>query len=331
MNTHEPLTQPEVQGFAALATRLAENVNAVVLGKPQVVRLALTALFAQGHVLLEDVPGVGKTTLARAIAATVKGEWRRIQFTPDLLPSDVSGVTIFNQATRDFQFHPGPVFANIVIADEINRASPKTQSALLEVMEERTVTVDGVRHPVPEPFLVVATQNPVEMDGTYRLPEAQLDRFLVKLSVGYPDEAVEVEVLRGATVRSPEALAPVTDTATVGEMVRMARRVHIAEPLYAYAVRLAAATRTHQHVRVGVSPRGVIALTRAACAYALIDGRGWIMPEDLKALAEAVFAHRLLLTPDAQVRGLTAGEVLRQAIASVPVPLPSGQPAPVQG
>ncbi|MER5458271.1 MoxR family ATPase [Micromonospora sp. NPDC002389] len=328
MNSHEPLTQQEVQGFAALAARLAENVNSVVLGKPQVVRLALTALFAQGHVLLEDVPGVGKTTLARAIAATVKGQWRRIQFTPDLLPSDVSGVTIFNQATRGFEFHPGPVFANIVIADEINRASPKTQSALLEVMEERTVTVDGVRHPVPQPFLVVATQNPVEMDGTYRLPEAQLDRFLVKLSVGYPDESVEVEVLRGATVRSPEALAAVTDTATLGEMVRMARRVHIAEPLYAYAVRLAAATRTHPQVRVGVSPRGVIALTRAACAYALIDGRGWIMPEDLKTLTESVFAHRLLLTPDAQVRGVTAADVLRQSVASVPVPLPSGQPAP---
>ncbi|WP_433311635.1 AAA family ATPase [Micromonospora chersina] len=331
MNTHEPLTQPEVQGFAALAARLAENVNAVVLGKPQVVRLALTALFAQGHVLLEDVPGVGKTTLARAIAATVKGQWRRIQFTPDLLPSDVSGVTIFNQATRGFEFHPGPVFANIVIADEINRASPKTQSALLEVMEERTVTVDGVRHPVPQPFLVVATQNPVEMDGTYRLPEAQLDRFLVKLSVGYPDEAVEVEVLRGATLRSPDSLTAVTDTATVGEMVKMARRVHIAEPLYAYAVRLAAATRTHPQVRVGVSPRGVIALTRAASAYALIDGRGWIMPEDLKTLVEPVFAHRLLLTPDAQVRGVTAADVLRQAVASVPVPLPSGQPAPVHG
>jgi len=198
-------------------------------------------------------------------------------------------------------------------------------------MEERRVTVDGVPHPVPQPFLVVATQNPVEMDGTYRLPEAQLDRFLVKLSIGYPDELVEIEVLRGATVRSPEALEAVTDTATVGEMVRMARRVHIAEPLYAYAVRLAAATRTHPQVRVGVSPRGVIALTRAACSYALIDGRGWIMPEDLKALAEAVFAHRLLLTPDAQVRGMTPAEVLRQAVASVPVPLPSGQPAPVQG
>ncbi|KWV29979.1 AAA family ATPase [Micromonospora rifamycinica] len=330
-STPEPLSQPEVQGFAALAARLAENVNAVVLGKPEVVRLALTALFAQGHVLLEDVPGVGKTTLARAVAATVQGQWRRIQFTPDLLPSDVSGVTIFNQATRGFEFHPGPVFANIVIADEINRASPKTQSALLEVMEERTVTVDGVRHPVPQPFLVVATQNPVEMDGTYRLPEAQLDRFLVKLSVGYPDEAVEVEVLRGATVRSPDSLQPVTDTATVGEMVRMARRVHIAEPLYGYAVRLATATRQHPQVRVGVSPRGVIALTRAACAYALIDGRGWIMPEDLKALVEPVFAHRLLLTADAQVRGVTAAEVLRQAVASVPVPLPSGQSTPAHG
>ncbi|MEV4726213.1 AAA family ATPase [Micromonospora humida] len=330
-DTPAPLSQPEVQGFAALAARLAENVNAVVLGKPEVVRLALTALFAQGHVLLEDVPGVGKTTLARAVAATVQGQWRRIQFTPDLLPSDVSGVTIFNQASRGFEFHPGPVFANIVIADEINRASPKTQSALLEVMEERTVTVDGVRHPVPQPFLVVATQNPVEMDGTYRLPEAQLDRFLVKLSVGYPDEAVEVEVLRGATVRSPDSLQPVTDTATVGEMVRMARRVHIAEPLYGYAVRLATATRAHPQVRVGVSPRGVIALTRAACAYALIDGRGWIMPEDLKALVEPVFAHRLLLTADAQVRGVTAADVLRQAVASVPVPLPSGQSTPTHG
>ncbi|AVT36048.1 MoxR family ATPase [Plantactinospora sp. BB1] len=325
MNNHEPLTPHHVQGFANLAARIADNISSVVLGKPHVVRLALTALFAQGHVLLEDVPGVGKTTLARAIAATVHGQWRRIQFTPDLLPADVSGVTIFNQASRGFEFHPGPVFANIVIADEINRASPKTQSALLEVMEERNVTVDGVRHPVPRPFLVVATQNPVEMDGTYRLPEAQLDRFLVKLSVGYPDEAVEIEVLRGAPMRSPEALEPVTDTATVGEMVRMAQRVHIADPLYAYAVRLAAATRNHPQVRVGVSPRGVIALTRAACAYALIDGRGWILPEDLKTLVEPVFAHRILLSPDAQVRGVTATEVLREAIASVPVPLPSGQ------
>jgi len=321
---HEPLPAGHIQGFAALAARLAESIGAVVLGKDEVVRLTLTALFAQGHVLLEDVPGVGKTTLARALAASVHGQWRRIQFTPDLLPSDVSGVTIFNQATRGFEFHPGPVFANIVIADEINRASPKTQSALLEVMEEHTVTVDGVRHGVPRPFLVVATQNPVEMDGTYRLPEAQLDRFLMKLSVGYPDEAVEIEVLRGANLRSPDAIEPVTDTATVGEMVRMAQQVHVADPLYAYAVRLAATTRAHPQVRVGVSPRGVIALTRAACSYALIQGRGYVLPEDLKALIGPVFAHRILLTPDAQLRGTTAAEVLAEAIRAVPVPLPGG-------
>src|SRR5690242_18403688 len=223
-STPEPqtLSPAEVQTFVDIAERLTANVASVVLGKPEAVRLALTGLFAEWHLLIEDVPGVGKTTLARAIAASVRGQWRRIQFTPDLLPSDVSGVTIFNQASRGFEFHPGPVFANIVIADEINRASPKTQSALLEVMEERRVTVDGVPHPVPQPFLVVATQNPVEMDGTYRLPEAQLDRFLVKLSVGYPDEDVEIEVLRGAAGRSPDSITPVTDTATVGEMVRMA-------------------------------------------------------------------------------------------------------------
>jgi MoxR-like ATPase len=318
------LTGEEVHAFAGQVTRLATNVEAVVLGKPQVVRLALTALLAEGHILVEDVPGVGKTTLARAIAASVQGQWRRIQFTPDLLPSDVTGVTIFNQATRGFEFHPGPIFANIVIADEINRASPKTQSSLLEVMEERTVTVDGVPHAVPRPFLVVATQNPVEMDGTYRLPEAQLDRFLMKLSVGYPTEEVEIDVLKGAALgRSPESLQSVVDTEVVGELVALAQRVHVADPLLAYAVRLAAATRQHPRVRVGVSPRGVIAVTRAARAYALAAGRAYVVPEDLKALVEPVFAHRLLLSPDAQVRGVSALDVLREVIESVAVPAPA--------
>jgi MoxR-like ATPase len=318
-----PPTADEVAAFADVVGRLSAAVGSVVLGKPLVVRLALTALLAEGHVLVEDVPGVGKTTLARAVAACVRGVWRRVQFTPDLLPSDVTGVTVFNQASRGFEFHPGPVFANVVIADEINRASPKTQSALLEVMEERRVTVDGVAHPVPRPCLVVATQNPIEMDGTYRLPEAQLDRFLVKVGVGYPSEATEIAVVRGnAAGVSPDGLAPVTDTAVVASLISLVRRVHMAQPLVAYAVRLAAATRSHPRVRVGVSPRGVIALTRAASAWALAEGRGYVVPEDVKALVVAVFAHRLVLSPDAQVRGVSATDIVNEVLATVPVPTP---------
>jgi MoxR-like ATPase len=248
---------------------------------------------------------------------------RRIQFTPDLLPSDVTGVTIYNQAGGGFEFHPGPVFANIVIADEINRASPKTQSALLEVMAERLVTVDGVRHATPRPFLVVATQNPIEMDGTYRLPEAQLDRFLMKLTVGYPDESAEVDVLRGAeTELGPDTLTAVADTTSIARAIRMARRVRIADSLYAYVVRFAAATRTHPQVRLGVSPRGAIALTRAACAYALTFGRNYVIPEDIKTLALPVLAHRLLLTSDATLRGVTAADVLRGIDVATPAPTP---------
>jgi MoxR-like ATPase len=321
VGTGGPPTPQEMADVAGLIERLIANVGLVILGKPQVLRLAVTALLAEGHLLVEDVPGVGKTTMARALAATVQGQWRRIQFTPDLLPSDVTGVAIYNQATRGFEFHPGPVFANIVIADEINRASPKTQSALLEVMEEQQVTVDGVRHGVPRPFLVVATQNPIEMDGTYRLPEAQLDRFLMRLSIGYPSEAIEVEVLRGAALgNNPDALDAVTDTEVVAELIRLARRVHIADALYNYAVRLATATRGHPQVRLGVSPRGVIALTRAASAYALTEGRSYVVPEDLKALIEPVFAHRLLLSPDAQVRGLAPADVLLDIADTVAVP-----------
>jgi MoxR-like ATPase len=319
----EPLDPAEIRSFAGAAHRLAGGIASVLLGKPAVVRLALTALLAEGHVLLEDVPGVGKTTLARAVAAVVHGSWRRIQFTSDLLPSDVTGVTIFDERAGGFAFHPGPVFANIVIADEINRASPKTQSALLEVMEEGAVTVDGLRHTVPRPFLVVATQNPIEMDGTYRLPEAQLDRFLMKLSVGYLDEVDEVEMVRGAHAgRSVEQLQPLADAATIKALIDLTARAHVAESLLAYAVRLAEATRTHPRVRVGVSPRGVIALTRAARAYAGIGGRGYVLPEDLKDLLTPVFAHRLLLTSDAQVRGITAADILREVVERVAVPTP---------
>jgi len=326
--THpHPLPPPdgrEIAIYTETFNRLAANIGQVVLGKPEVIRLALTALFCEGHILLEDVPGVGKTTLARAIASSVRGQWRRIQFTPDLLPSDVTGVTIFNQATREFEFHKGPVFANVVIADEINRASPKTQSALLEVMEERHVTIDGVRHQVPRPFLVVATQNPVEMDGTYRLPEAQLDRFLMRLSIGYPEEAVEVEVLRGgAARRSPEDLAPVSDTGTIAQLSALARRVYVHDVAYQYVVQLANATREHSDVRLGLSPRGAIALTRAAQAYALAAGRTYVLPEDLKTLAQPVIAHRLVLTPDAQLRGVTGEAVVTAVLAQVPVPQPA--------
>jgi MoxR-like ATPase len=324
----DQLTPAEVSTFGGVFGRLATNIEAVLLGKADVVRLALTAMFAEGHLLIEDVPGVGKTTIARAIAASVQGKWRRIQFTPDLLPSDVSGVTIFNQQTRTFEFHPGPVFANVVIADEINRASPKTQSALLEVMEEQYVTIDGVRHRVPRPFLVVATQNPIEMDGTYRLPEAQLDRFIMRISVGYPTEAVEIEVVRGAVGgRSVEALRPVTDTETIARLVSLAQRVYIAPPLYSYAVSLAAATREVSDVRVGVSPRGAIALTKASQVFALSQGRGYVIPEDIKALVEPVYAHRLVMSPDAALRGRSSESALRDVVDAVSVPRPGAHDA----
>lgn len=332
MSLVQPPNDAEITLFSGVFGQIAANVESVLLGKPEVVRLALTALFSESHLLIEDVPGVGKTTIARAIAASVKGEWRRIQFTPDLLPSDVTGVTIFNQGNQEFEFHPGPVFANVVIADEINRASPKTQSALLEVMEERHVTVDGVRHAVPRPFLVVATQNPVEMDGTYRLPEAQLDRFGMRISVGYPSEAIEIEVLRNASAgRTPDGLDPVTDTSVVADLIKLTSRVYLADPLYGYAVRVAAATRTLPDVRVGISPRGVVALTRTSQAFALSQGRAYVIPEDVKALAESVFAHRLVLAPDAQLRGRTAGAILAEVLAEVPVPQPAMQPSGQSG
>ncbi|WP_017586190.1 AAA family ATPase [Nocardiopsis ganjiahuensis] len=317
-----PVSVDEAAVQADAFDTMASSVGTALLGKAEVVRLALVALLAQGHILLEDVPGTGKTTLARAIASTVDGVWRRVQFTPDLLPSDVTGVTVFNQATREFEFHPGPVFANVVIADEINRASPKTQSALLEVMEEGAITVDGVRHAVPVPFLVVATQNPVEMSGTYRLPEAQLDRFLMRLTVGYADPAAELAIIRGDRLTSPEALLPHTDAERMDQVRRVARRVHVDDAVYEYVLRVARSTRDHPALSVGLSTRATVAMAHTARTLALVSGRPYATPEDVKTLAQPVWAHRLVLSPEASVGGRSGTDVLAEILEATPAPQP---------
>ncbi|MEU8131889.1 AAA family ATPase [Streptodolium elevatio] len=305
---------------------LADNVERVVMGKRDVVELALTCLFAEGHLLVEDVPGTGKTTLARALAASLDAQWQRVQFTPDLLPSDITGVSMFRQTTNTFEFLPGPVFANIVIGDEINRASPKTQSALLEVMEEGRVTVDGVAHPVPRPFMVVATQNPVDMSGTYPLPEAQLDRFLMRVTVGYPDHRSEVAVASGtAGAPAVESLPAIAAAHHIGEFIEVARqRVMASEPVVDYAVRIAQATRTSPHTRLGAGPRGSVSLIRAARVRAASQERAHLLPEDIKALAAPVLTHRLLLSPDAELAGWTAESVLADVLSAVPAPALGG-------
>lgn len=307
--------------FSTDFQRVVDNVELVVRGKTEVVRQALTCLLAGGHLLIEDVPGLGKTSLARCLAASVDATCHRIQFTPDLLPSDVTGVTVYQQGSGEFRFHQGPVFAHVVVADEVNRASPKTQSALLEVMEEGQVTVDGVAHPVPRPFLVVATQNPVDMDGTYPLPEAQLDRFLMRLRVGYPDRAAEVAILRdrrgGLRV---EDLQPVLTTEDVLAMTAQTANVHVADTVHEYVVDVVAATRELPGLRLGASPRGSIALLRAAQVRAAADGRRFVTPEDVKALALPTLAHRLLLAPDAELRGYTAERAVAEVLEAVPVP-----------
>jgi MoxR-like ATPase len=311
--------------FAQLFGVLAGNVERVIRGKRENVELAVVCLLSEGHLLLEDVPGVGKTTLARAIAASVDARWTRIQFTPDLLPSDVTGVSVFHQANNQFEFHPGPIFANIVVADEINRGSPKTQSALLEVMEERRVTVDGRGHLVPRPFMVIATQNPVDMDGTYPLPEAQLDRFLMKISMGYPDHASEVAVLSGMpTGPMVDQLAAVSSRDDVKKMVDFAGRIHVAPPLYDYVVQIVGFTRAHPDIRLGASPRASLALLRAVRVRAAASGRSFVVPEDIKTLAPYVIAHRLMLTSEAELRGRTAADLVGEALARVPIPQTAG-------
>ncbi|MBO2453762.1 MoxR family ATPase [Actinomadura barringtoniae] len=307
--------------FSQMFGALAQNIERVIRGKREKVELALICLLAEGHLLVEDVPGVGKTTLARSISASVEARWGRIQFTPDLLPSDITGVSIFNQGKNAFEFHPGPIFSNIVVADEINRGSPKTQSALLEVMEERRVTVEGTPHPVPRPFMVIATQNPVDMDGTYPLPEAQLDRFLMRISMGYPDHQSEVAVLAGQpTGAMLDTMPPIAGRDDVGRMIEFAERLHVAPPLYDYIVRVVAATREHPELRLGASPRASLALLKASRVRAAAAGRSYIVPEDVKALAVPVVAHRLIVTPEAELRGRSGADVVGEVLSSVPTP-----------
>ncbi|MGO1050040.1 AAA family ATPase [Crossiella sp. CA198] len=300
---------------------IARNVQSVLRGKPEVVRLAVAALLAEGHLLIEDVPGLGKTTLARCIARSIGGSWNRIQFTPDLLPGDITGVTVYHQKEEQFTFHPGGIFANVVVADEINRGTPKTQSALLEVMSERRVTVDAVTHPVPSPFLVVATQNPIEMEGTYRLPEAQLDRFLMRLAVGYPDVDAEVLVIMSDCAGvSPDDLPAVVDIPTLVAAITEVRKAHLDRAVVEYAARLAGATREHTAVRFGASPRGSIALVRAAQAMAATEGRNFVTPDDIKDVAVPVLAHRLVLTADAELNQRGPAEIVADVLAATPAP-----------
>ena len=315
------MTPEQARWFAETFDKLVQSVGQAVLGKNEVVRLVLTAMMAPGHVLLEDAPGTGKTSLARSIAATVQGTSTRIQFTPDLLPSDVTGVTIYDQNTKAYEFHKGPVFANVVLADEINRASPKTQSAMLEVMEEARVTVDGVTHEVGNPFMVIATQNPIEQAGTYRLPEAQLDRFLMKTSIGYPDHASSVQILHGSALRDrSQQLSPMISLQAVNDMTQLASTVHVDPAVLEYVSRLMEETRLAPEVRVGVSIRGALALMRAVKVWAAVNGRHYVIPDDVKHLVEPVWLHRFVLDPEAEFSGTTPKSVMTKILSEVAPP-----------
>ncbi len=313
---------PDWQRFAERFRAIEENVEKVVQGKRPEIRLALAAMIAEGHILIEDVPGVGKTMLAKAIARSVDCSFRRIQFTPDLLPTDVTGVNVFNQERGDFEFRPGAIFANIVLGDEINRASPKTQSALLECMEERQVTIDTETYQLGVPFMVIATQNPIEHEGTYPLPEAQLDRFMMRIGIGYPSAETEAEILATHGVRStlPD-IGPVADALTVREMIEQTRDVHVAPPVRRYIVDLVESTRKHPDVYLGASPRASIMLLRASRALAASEERDFVVPDDVKSLVLPVLAHRIIVTADAVMGGRTSQAVLDELVGEVAVPV----------
>lgn len=313
------VTAEQLAAFQRDFHSVADNVEQVILGKRHVIELVLIAMISDGHVLLEDVPGTGKTSLARAVAQSVQGSNTRIQFTPDLLPGDVTGITVYDQKTGEFEFHAGPVFANVVLADEINRASPKTQSALLEVMSEGRVTVDGVTREVGRPFLVIATQNPIEQAGTYRLPEAQLDRFMLKTSLGYPDRAATVQIFEGS-VRTRRDVAPAITRQTITAMSELTGQVYVDPLIYDYIARLIDATRDAEQVRLGASVRGGMALTRAVRTRALTQGRDYVVPDDVKLLAAPVLSHRLILHPEAEFDGVTADAIIGQVVLAVAPP-----------
>jgi MoxR-like ATPase len=320
--TREDLGTPmPIEELKAQTERIAENIERVIEGKPAIVRLALAVLLAEGHLLIEDVPGVGKTKLAKALARSVDSTVRRIQFTPDLLPSDVTGVSVFNQESREFEFKPGAVFANLVVGDEINRASPKTQSALLECMEEHQVTVDGKTYLLQRPFMVIATQNPIEMEGTYPLPEAQRDRFTARIAMGYPDPRAELEMLNLHGASDPlDDLRPVADAATVRRLIAGVRQVYVADPVRVYAVNLVNATRESPELRLGASPRASLHLLRTARAMAALDGREYVLPDDLQSLAVPVLAHRLIPTTEAQLARRTTDAIISDLVHRLPVP-----------
>ena len=316
-----PLPEVGLNLLQEVAQRIRTNIELVIEGKADAVRLALVVLLAEGHLLIEDVPGVGKTMLAKALARSIDCSVRRVQFTPDLLPSDVTGVSVYNQETREFEFKPGPVFANLVVGDEINRASPKTQSALLEAMEERQVSVDGMTYVLETPFMVIATQNPIEMEGTYPLPEAQRDRFTARLSMGYPSAAAELQMIASHGAADPLAdLEPVADAGDIRKLIEVVRGIHVAEELQRYVVSLVTGTRSSVDLRLGASPRATLQLVRAARAQAALDGRDFVLPDDIQQLAGPVLAHRLLPTAEAQVSGRTPADVVADLVARLALP-----------